>query len=271
MIGNGCGPVRIQVQDIRDSGVVTIPQSLSEPDRRWPNVVLDLNGILCVCKEARFTTPRITVWNRESDPYSSSVPTMIGLKAVYVRPHCEEFLSSLNEFADISVWNSMKVSTTQQICKYLFRRLSFPRNVLGQEQCEKIKVKAPNGRVTFLKVKGTQKDVFLKTLSKHLFPSFGGHYSGFNTLVVDDSPLKHILNNPGNVILPDSWSNDSRGQSDTFLIGTLLPYLRHIHSRQNILLGRREQPRIGQRMMNEDPDNIEYNEVLKALDNSVWL
>lgn len=165
----------------------------------------------------------------------------------------------------------MKETTTKQICKCLFRRLSFPRHVLGQEHCEKIKVKARNGRISYLKVKGTQKDVFLNTLSKHLFPSFGGHYSGFNTIVVDDSPWKHILNNAGNVILPDSWSNDYRGQSDTFLIGTLLPYLRHIHLRQNILLGRRKQPPMGQRMMNEDPDSIEYKEVLKALDESVWL
>lgn len=251
--------------------MVKIRQSLSEPGRRWLNVVLDLNGILCECKEARFTTPPITVWNRESDPFSSSVPSMIGPKAVYVRPHCEEFLSSLNEFADITVWSSMKVSTTKQICKCLFRRLTFPRNVLGQEQCEKIKVKAPNGRVTFLKVKGTEKDVFLKTLSKNLFPSFGGRYSASNTLVVDDSPMKHILNHPTNVILPDSWSSDSRGQSDAFLMGTLLPYLRHIHSRQNILLGRREQPKLGQRMVNENPHSREYIDVMKALDESVWL
>jgi len=119
-----------------------------------------------------------------------------------------------------------------------------------------------------LKVKGTQKDVFLKTLARKLFPYFGGHYTGLNTLVVDDSPLKHILNDARNVLLPDSWSNNYRGQSDSFLIEILLPYLRHIHYRRDILLGRGDQPRIGQRMMNEDPNNVEYIDVLKAIDNS---
>ena len=111
----------------------------------------------------------------------------------------------------------------------------------------------------------------MKTLSTQLFPNFGGVYTGLNTIVVDDNPLKHALNNPRNVILLDSWLKNSRGQSDNFLMDTLLPYLRHVHSRQNILLGRSEQPRIGQRMLIEDPNSIEYKEILAAIDLSVWV
>lgn len=268
---NGFDPVPVQVRAPAGGEVVRIPQSLSAPERRWLNVVLDLNGILCVCEEFRFTVPPITMWNPESDPHSSSVPTKIGPKAVYVRPGCSDFLRSLQEFAIITVWSSMKGATTQQICKYLFRGLSMPQNILGQEYCERIKVRGPRNSISFLKVKGTQKDVFLKTLATQLFPRFNGQYSGLNTIVVDDSPLKHILNNFGNVLLPDTWVNNYRGQSDTFLGGSLLPYLWHIHSRQDILLGRNEQPRIGQRMMNEDPKSVEYNEVLEAIDRSHWL
>jgi hypothetical protein len=37
-----------------------------------------------------------------------------------------------------------------------------------------------------------------------LFSSFGGRYSAENTIVVDDSLVKHVLNPFENVILPKS-------------------------------------------------------------------
>lgn len=46
-----------------------------------------------------------------------------------------------------------------------------------------------------------------------------------NTLLIDDSPPKSVLNPPGNVIFPDPWTGD---KSDTFLLGTLAPYLRRL-------------------------------------------
>ena len=52
-----------------------------------------------------------------------------------------------------------------------------------------------------MKVKGTKKDLFLKTLQKHLFFSFGGRYSTDNTINVDDSLVKQVLNPSENIIL----------------------------------------------------------------------
>ena len=46
-----------------------------------------------------------------------------------------------------------------------------------------------------MKVKGTYKDIFLKTLSKGLFAKFNGKFIKKNTIIIDDSPVKHILNN----------------------------------------------------------------------------
>jgi hypothetical protein len=74
-----------------------------------------------------------------------------------------------------------------------------------------------------MKVKGTKKDLFLKTVQKHLFSSFEGRYSIENTIVVDDSPVKHVLNPPENVILPEIWTFIGASQSDTYLMDTLLP------------------------------------------------
>ena len=97
----------------------------------WLNVNLDLNGILCVCAEYRFL-PRITTWNPKSAPHSSSIPTRIGPKAVYVCSSCYTFLSALSDFADITVWSSMHELTIQKICEYLFRGLPMPLHILGR-------------------------------------------------------------------------------------------------------------------------------------------
>jgi hypothetical protein len=63
-----------------------------------------------------------------------------------------------------------------------------------------------------MKMKGTKKKLFLKTIQKHLFSSFGSRYSPENTIVVHDSPVKHVLNPFENVILPKSWTFASAGE-----------------------------------------------------------
>ena len=205
---------------------------------RWLNVVLDLNGILCICEKYRYLL-KIHSWNPESNPHSSSVPAKIGPKAVYVCPSCSRFLSALSDFADIIVWSSMREPTTQQICEYLFRGLAMPLHILGQDSCDRINVMGRNNRVTTMKVKGTHKGIFLKTLSKRLFGRFGGKFTKENTLVIDDSAVKHILNDSENVLLPVSWLHDGAGQSDTFLIDTLLPCLQELHRSHDLRLGAR--------------------------------
>ena len=76
-----------------------------------------------------------------------------------------------------------------------------------------------------MKVKGTHKDIFLKTLSKALFTKFNGKFTKKNTIIIDDSPVKHILNDSKNVLFLESWSSDGASQNDTFLMDTLLPWL----------------------------------------------
>ena len=170
---------------------------------RWLNVVLDLNGILCVCEKYRYL-PKIHSWNSESNNHFSSVPAKIGPKAVYVRLSCSRFLSALSNFVDIIVWSSMRKPTTRKICEYLFKGLAMPLLILGQDSCDRINIMERNNRVTTMKVKGTHKDIFLKTLSKGLFGRFNGKFTKENTLVIDDSTVKHILNNSENVLLPVS-------------------------------------------------------------------
>ena len=78
----------------------------------------------------------------------------------------------------------------------------------------------------YMKEVGPQKDIFLKTLSNHLFNSFDGRYTLANTLVIDDSAIKHMLNLLKNVLLLPTWSYGGDGAAtDSVLMEELLPYL----------------------------------------------
>ena len=144
-----------------------------------------------------------------------------------------------------------------------------PLLILGQDSCDRINVMGRNNRVTTMKVKGTHKDIFLKTLSKGLFGRFNGKFTKENTLVIDDSPVKHILNDWENVLLPVSWLHDGVDQSDTFFIDTLLLCLQELHKSHDIPLGARVCQGISQPMLSEDPSRKEeYVEIKAAIENA---
>ena len=132
-----------------------------------------------------------------------------------------------------------------------------PLHILGQDSCDRINIMGLNNKVTTMKVKGTHKDIFLKTLSKGLFSRFHGKFTKENTVIIDDSPVKHILNALENVLLPVSWSHDGPDPSDTFLMDTLLPCLQSVRRSRDLKVAAGVRPWIGQPMMCEDPSTIE--------------
>ena len=249
-------------------------ESIPSPSRavsRWLNVILDLNGILCVCEEYRFL-PKIQAWNPKSNPHSSSVPAKIVPKAVYVRPSCSTFLRAVSDFADITIWSSMREPTTRQICEYLFKGLRMPLHILGQDSCDQIYVMGRNNRVTTMKVKGTHKDIFLKTLSKGQFAKFNGKLRKKNTIIIDDSLVKHILNDLENVLFLVSWLSDGAGQNDTFLMDKLLPWLQQLYRFEDVRVAARVLDKIGQPMLCDDPSSREYYvEIKQAIDSAHML
>ena len=123
-----------------------------------------------------------------------------------------------------------------------------------------------------MKVKGTHKDIFLKTLSKGLFAKFYGKFRKKNTIIIDDSLVKHILNDSENVLFPVSWSSDGAGQNDTFLMDKLLPWLRQLHRFEDVRVAARVLDKIGQPMLCDDPSSREYYvEIKQAIDSAHML
>ena len=123
-----------------------------------------------------------------------------------------------------------------------------------------------------MKVKGTDKDMFLKTLSKGLFAKFNGKFIKKNTIIIDDSLVKHILNDSENVLFPVSWSSDGAGQNDTFLIDKLLPWLRQLHGFEDVRVAAKVLEKVGQPMLCDDPSSREYYvEIKQAIDSAHML
>ena len=236
---------------------------------KWINVILDLNRVLCVAEEWK-SKGSIKKFNHQSEPHSATIPAIVGPKVVYVRPGCSAFLVELQKIAFISVWSSMKKTTVEKICKYLFCGGQMPICVLGQDSCKTVKCRDTSGRLVSFKELGTDKDLFLKNLES-LFSSSRRNFSCNNTVIVDDSPCKHIVNKPENVVLPNAWSNQRNGDKDTFLLNALLPYFRRLHANRDVGLKsfRTSGPgRIGWRMLYEERNCREFDKLMEVVPGS---
>ena len=166
------------------------------------------------------------------------------------------------------VWSSMLKSTTRDICSYLFGpSLVNPLRILGQKDCDRVLVHKVGNRMFYMKEVGTQKDIFLKTLSNHLFNSFDSHYTLATTLVIDDSPIKHMFNLSENVLLLPTWSYGGDGAAtDSVLIEELLPYLLNLHRSQEGLAEFRSSHPLGRTMFYNDRQTYnQYSRIMKAI------
>jgi hypothetical protein len=100
------------------------------------NIVLDINGILCYCMEKAATRGMLFVNDIKQGIHSPTVPTIVGPKAVFMRPGLYEFFTTISEFATrVLIWSSMKRSTVEKIVQYLFRSLPLPFDILEQDSC----------------------------------------------------------------------------------------------------------------------------------------
>ncbi|KAG0574643.1 hypothetical protein KC19_VG279300 [Ceratodon purpureus] len=192
--------------------------------------------------------------------HSASKPAVVGPKLVCVRPNCADFLRRLLAFATITVWSSMKTSTTKMICDYLFGpiRPVYPLRILGQEDCQRVPMGVDfRGCPVYMKEPGTQKDIFLKPMSDGLFRKFGGIYSEANTIFIDDSPIKHCQNN--------SYNNPDAAD-DRFLLSKHLPYLVDLHHFVGTIARFRAERPIGKKMYYDDRSTCEqYAKINEAI------
>jgi hypothetical protein len=155
--------------------------------------------------------------------HSSTVPTIVGPKAIFTRLGLLEFLTAISKFAArIFIWSSMKRSTVNKIVDYLFRGLPLPFDILGQDSCRKIET----SRDKYLTVINGSKEIFLKNISKAL--CIGSTLlDQENTILIDDYIKKCVCNDRGNCLFLKTWT--PLDSIDNFLIRTLTPWLLGLH------------------------------------------
>ena len=114
---------------------------LTSPKWKCLSIVLNINSILChrMVKKAMNRMPFVnSVLQRI---HLSTVPTIVGPKAVFTRPGLHEFFTMISKFAARAIiWSSMKRSTVEEIVHYLFRGLPQPFEVLRQDNYRKIEI-----------------------------------------------------------------------------------------------------------------------------------
>ena len=66
---------------------------------KWLNIILDINGILCHCMEKTRTSKITFVYDVKHGIHSSTVPTIVGPKAIFTCPSLLKFLTKISKFA----------------------------------------------------------------------------------------------------------------------------------------------------------------------------
>ena len=111
----------------------------------------------------------------------------------------------------------MRGDNVLNVTRYLFKDDVEPKVKLGHEGCLKIITSVKDGKRKYLKVRGIDKEVYLKKLDRTFFVEGDTSFTRENTIVVDNSPYKHILNNPDNVLLLNLWTRMDNGKNNNFL------------------------------------------------------
>lgn len=181
-------------------------------------LVLDVNGLLVD-----------TYFHKEPLP-DESPHARVGSFYVYKRPFCEEFLQFCLDNFMVGVWSSAREYNVNNLVDYVFgdtkEKLVFTWH---QSDCTDVGLKSPDNQ---------RKPLFLKELSKLWrkvkvdLPWSEGDYGPSNTLLVDDTPYKAILNPPNTAIFPRSYT--ARDHGDNFLGNALRSYLKGIRDAASV-------------------------------------
>ena len=197
------------------------------PSSKWLNIVLDLNGVLCQCVERSSARRHGRTLREDEHVYSLRIPTLVGPKGVYSRPHVCEFLCFISSFtARVVVWSSMKRSTVELIARFLFHDLPSPYAILGQNECTNIEI----GDSQFVFSFNENKSIFLKIMPQQLFRDSAtfSPFTNDNTILIDDSLEKSVCNESENAIFLESWSQNE--PESNYLLDTLAPWLSRLNT-----------------------------------------
>ncbi|CAH9084393.1 unnamed protein product [Cuscuta europaea] len=214
-------------------------------------VVMDINGILAIA--VRYPVPG-----------GASFP---GRWTIAKRPFCEDFLHFCFERFDVGIWTSRaKADYLDQIVDYLLgnmkKKLLF---VWDWSYCSRTGFMTPENRYKPLLCKELKK-IWENDWPNQ--PSVKGYYNESNTLLVDDSPNKALLNPSHTAIFPHSYT-ESTMMNDQSLGpgGDLREYLEGLAGAEDVRTYVQDHP-FGQKAIDYTHSNWKvYSGIIRAVSN----
>ncbi|XP_010528414.1 PREDICTED: uncharacterized protein LOC104805516 [Tarenaya hassleriana] len=252
LAGEGGEDVSVQpddakVKEVNDSHSLAKVSSASLAGKKL--LVLDLNGLLA------------DIVSSPSKDYASDIT--IGRKAIFKRPFCDDFLKFCFEKFQVGIWSSRTQRNVERITDYLLgdmkSRLLF---CWDMSQCAKSRVGSLENRFKYVVFKE------LKRLWEKQDPDLPwkqGAYNETNTILIDDSPYKALLNPLHTAIFPHSF--DYHNKTDTSLGegGDLRLYLERLAEADNVQEFIKEHP-FGQEPITETSGSWEfYRQIIGTL------
>ncbi|XP_010514666.1 PREDICTED: uncharacterized protein LOC104790588 isoform X2 [Camelina sativa] len=211
-------------------------------------LVLDLNGLL-----ADVVSPLKDV----------KADINIGRRAIFKRPFCEEFLKFCFDKFEVGIWSSRKQNNVVRITDFL---LGDMKNKLlfcwDMSYC---------ATTTVGSLENKHKYVVFKDLNrlweKHdpNLPWQMGYYNQSNTVLLDDSPYKALLNPPYTAIFPHSYNHQNKTDTSLGNGGDLRLHLQRLVEAENVQEFIKNNP-FGQEAITEASESWEfYRETIRML------
>ncbi|KAH1126853.1 hypothetical protein GLYMA_06G204500v4 [Glycine max] len=224
-------------------------------------LILDLNGLLADFVSISDTDTPFRRYRREPEP-----DFVLRGKKVYKRPFCDDFLQFCFDTFHVGVWSSRSKSNVDASIKFLMgksaTKLLFCWN---QSHCTKTK---------FSTVENIDKPLVLKEIRKLWekaepdLPWEKGEFNESNTLLLDDSPYKALMNPRHSAIFPYSYRYYHTRDSELGREGDLRVYLKGLAKAENVQNYVSENP-FGQRPIREaNPSWGYYRRVIESLQRS---
>ncbi|XP_004514837.1 uncharacterized protein [Cicer arietinum] len=213
-------------------------------------LVLDVNGLLADI----VPSPR---------PKDIKADAIIAKKALFKRPFYKEFLNFCFEKFDVAVWSSRLGVNVKLVVDYLMgkmkQKLIFCWDL---SHCTHTGFNTLEDKYKPLVVKDLR-----KIWEKHdpNLPWKKGYYNESNTLLLDDSPYKGLLNPPYNSIFPHSFTYKNQDDKSLAVGGDLREYLEGLANAEDMLKYVEQHPFGQERLTEESKSWNFYSKVIDKL------
>ncbi|KAL6526336.1 hypothetical protein OROMI_029976 [Orobanche minor] len=197
-------------------------------------IVLDVNGLL-----ANIVFPA---------PKDCRGDTHILGRAVFKRPFCDDFLKFCFENFDVGIWSSRSKKLIDRVVEYLLGNL--------QDRMMFCWDMSHSTQTGFKTLENYHKPLVCKELRKIWesddpnLPWKKGYYNESNTLLLDDSPYKALLNPLHTAIFPNSYHYEDKNDNSLGPGGDIRVYLEGLLTSENVQKYVEQHP-FGQNAINE--------------------